>query len=262
MAVQTRRRLLNLLHTFYGGAHQKPVLSTISHYCTILHQNQGLRSSSEFFHGKNDAWKQRAQGCFHSFRQMSHATGCLYTRWSGCPTSGREDVRLCIPRLLPAMSLNGQMSVRHKSGGKKSKSSSTNSDEESDLEELDDDDYEAPTNFKKMKIHVKSLRVDSVVSSALDIARNRVDEIFYGSRLKLNGEKLLKKSKQMEEGDYVDLIVERSTGDDDRLLVKRVKVVSVSPERTSKDRMVVTVKAWKSPFPIEDTSRAEWKEDN
>ncbi|XP_070189185.1 uncharacterized protein [Littorina saxatilis] len=146
--------------------------------------------------------------------------------------------------------------VRHKSGGKKSQQN--DEDEESDEEELTDDDYEAPLNFKKMKIHLKSLRADSVVSSALDISRNRVDEIFFGSRLRLNGEKLLKKSKQMSEGDYVDVVVERSA-EEDKLLVKRVKVISVSSERTNKDKLVVIVKVWKSAFPIEDTSKSDWK---
>nr|KAG5701147.1 hypothetical protein BaRGS_002623 [Batillaria attramentaria] len=98
-------------------------------------------------------------------------------------------------------------------------------EQESDEEELDDDDYDAPTNFKKIKIFVKSLRADSVISSALDISRNRVDEIFFGSRLRVNGDKLLKKSKQLDEGDYVDLVVDRSADVEDHVLVKRVKII-------------------------------------
>ena len=62
----------------------------------------------------------------------------------------------------------------------------------------------------------------------------------------------------MDEGDYVDLVVERST-DDDQLLVKRVKVTHISSERTNKDKFAVTVKVWKSAFPVQDTSKLEWK---
>ncbi|KAL8599949.1 hypothetical protein ACOMHN_050251 [Nucella lapillus] len=164
----------------------------------------------------------------------------------------------CFKRLSTAKCLEGLQTVRYKS--KSSRTSSSSSDEGSDLEELDDDDYDAPVNFKKMQIYVKSLRADSVVSSALDISRNRVDEIFFGSRLRLNGDKLLKKSKQLDEGDYVDLIMER-LADDGQLMVKRVKVIDILPERTNKDRIAVTVKAWKSPFPMEDPLKAEWKQD-
>lgn len=62
----------------------------------------------------------------------------------------------------------------------------------------------------------------------------------------------------MEEGDYVDLVVERS-GDDDQLLVKRVKVIHVSSERTNKDKIAVTVKVWKNAFPVQDNLKLEWK---
>lgn len=62
----------------------------------------------------------------------------------------------------------------------------------------------------------------------------------------------------MSEGDYVDVVVERSA-EEDKLLVKRVKVISVSSERTNKDKLVVIVKVWKSTFPIEDTSKSDWK---
>jgi len=63
---------------------------------------------------------------------------------------------------------------------------------------------------------------------------------------------------QMDEGDYVDLVVERSN-DDDQLLVKRVKVIHVSSERTNKDKIAVTVKVWKNAFPVKDPSNLEWK---
>ena len=43
--------------------------------------------------------------------------------------------------------------------------------QDSDEEELDDDDYDAPVNYKKMKVHIKSTRADAVVSAGLDIAR-------------------------------------------------------------------------------------------
>lgn len=140
--------------------------------------------------------------------------------------------------------------VRQKSSGKNAKQM----DELAEEDILDDDDYDAPSHFKKMTIHLKSLRADSLVSSALDISRNNVDEMFYASRLRLNGEKLLKKSKQVSERDFVDVVMERGS-EEDQLMVKRVKVIKLSEEKTNKDKTAVTVKVWKSAFSIPDTHK-------
>jgi hypothetical protein len=43
--------------------------------------------------------------------------------------------------------------------------------------------------------------------------------------------------------------------EDNTLMVKRVKVISIGTEKTGKDKTPVTVKVWKSAFPIPDTNK-------
>ena len=62
---------------------------------------------------------------------------------------------------------------------------------------------------------------------------------------------------QIDEGDYVDMVMERFT-EDAELMVKRVKVIRVSSERTSSDKREVTVKVWKKAFPVEDKTKPQY----
>ncbi|GFO03609.1 chromosome 6 open reading frame 203 [Plakobranchus ocellatus] len=131
----------------------------------------------------------------------------------------------------------------------------TDSDSDSDEDDsLANDDFDAPAKFKVMKIHTPSMRTDAIVNSALDVARNRLEEIFYGPGLLLNGAKMLKKSIKMEEGDYVDLVMDRM---EDQLKVKRVKVIKIYSGKTNTDKLNVKVRVWKAPFLVDklDSSR-------
>ncbi|BFZ24732.1 hypothetical protein BsWGS_27770 [Bradybaena similaris] len=123
---------------------------------------------------------------------------------------------------------------------------SENEDSDSDQDDaLDPDDFDAPPQFKVTKITVASSRADAVISHALNISRNDLDEIFLKSGLYLNGDKLLKKSEKMDKGDYADVVLEKA---DDQLKVKRVKVLRVYSNRTSKDNLILKVRVWKAPF--------------
>ncbi|KAK6171219.1 hypothetical protein SNE40_019454 [Patella caerulea] len=129
------------------------------------------------------------------------------------------------------------------------KGSDSDSDESDSEDELDiEDDTDAPLNYKQVTVHLQSLRADAVVSSGLDVSRNRVDEIFLLSSLRLNNEKLLKKSKRMKAGDFVDVITEKSDG---KVKVKRVKVLKIMSEKSQKDKSKVILRVWKSPFDVE-----------
>ncbi|XP_005107017.1 mitochondrial transcription rescue factor 1 [Aplysia californica] len=141
--------------------------------------------------------------------------------------------------------------VRAKSK-KKVYDSDRDTDDDDDDDGLDEDDFDAPSNFKSMKIHTASLRADAIISSSLNIARNRLDEIFLGSGLMVNGSTMTKKSEKMDEGDYVDVI---SAKMDDQLKVKRVKVIKVYPEKTGTGKFVVKIRVWKSPFLIDAPSK-------
>lgn len=133
----------------------------------------------------------------------------------------------------------------------KKRHGSSNTDSESDSDEDDDalaaDDFDAPAKFKVIKIHTASTRADAIISNSLNVSRNRLEEVFYGPGLLLNGAKMLKKSAKMEEGDYVDLVVDKL---DNQLKVKRVKIIKIYPERTNTEKLNVKVRVWKNPFLI------------
>lgn len=139
--------------------------------------------------------------------------------------------------------------VRHKSKKSKTKKEVEDSDDEgSDMDDaLDDDDFDAPTNFKIITIHVSSTRSDAIVCNSLNIARNRLDEIFLGSGLLLNGEKMSKKGGKLDEGDYVDVIGEKL---EDQYKVRRAKVLKIYPVLSSSGKTKVKVRVWKSAFLI------------
>lgn len=49
----------------------------------------------------------------------------------------------------------------------------------------------------------------------------------------------------MDTGDYLDLVVDKT---DDELKVKRVKILRIYPDKTSKDKFILKVRVWKAPF--------------
>ncbi|KAI0214707.1 hypothetical protein LSAT2_000152 [Lamellibrachia satsuma] len=129
------------------------------------------------------------------------------------------------------------------------------SDEESDNESDNiffEEDRDFPLNYRDIKVYLKSLRLDGVVSSGLNIARNKVDEYFLGSKLRVNGVKVLKKSKQMNVGDHVDLV---ASNDNDKLKVKRVRIVKVESEKSNKDKLSVHLRVWRNNVLIEDPDK-------
>ncbi|KAL4624204.1 hypothetical protein GN956_G18945 [Arapaima gigas] len=78
------------------------------------------------------------------------------------------------------------------------------SDEEEDLQ----DDPNLPRNYKDQERSVPSLRYDLVIRAGLDMPRNKIDDAFYQNRLRLNGQRLIKKSKTVSVGDTLDLLLE------------------------------------------------------
>ncbi|XP_043921430.1 mitochondrial transcription rescue factor 1 isoform X2 [Protopterus annectens] len=134
-------------------------------------------------------------------------------------------------------------------GGKKSLQVKDEEDdddsEKSDYEDELEEDPNLPKDYKDLEKVVQSLRFDLVMKAGLDMARNKVEDAFYDNKLRLNGEKLLKKSKQVKVGDALDLLI----GDDkesDTITVMRVKVKKVSDEKTDTDKYRVVLRRWKN----------------
>ncbi|XP_041352043.1 uncharacterized protein LOC121370697 [Gigantopelta aegis] len=154
------------------------------------------------------------------------------------------------------LTCTNQVNQRREYKNKKpSSEESSSSDEESEGSDAEDEVSDFPPGYKDRKAFVKSLRADAIVSTGLGLSRNTVDDIFFKSCLKLNGAKLLKKSKVIEESDYVDVIVERN---EDKLRIKRVKLLKVLPERTQKERIAVKLRVWKATFEVVDEDKKQW----
>ncbi|KAL3268545.1 hypothetical protein HHI36_007654 [Cryptolaemus montrouzieri] len=116
---------------------------------------------------------------------------------------------------------------RFKSNQSKSNKSSGSSDSEKSDLVIDD------KVSRTMKINVTSRRVDLILKSGLGIARNKIEKLFYESKIRLNGEKIGKKSEQVEEGDEIDVLKGPSPNNPELLVVARVEVLSMKPDDDS-----------------------------
>ncbi|XP_040284764.1 mitochondrial transcription rescue factor 1 [Bufo bufo] len=142
--------------------------------------------------------------------------------------------------------------VRHK--GKKSKNKSSQEDDDEDEEEADqeDSDYDdepaedpsIPKDYKDLEKAVQSFRFDVILTAGLDMSRNKIEEAFYDGKLRLNGEKLWKKSRAVKVGDTLDLIVEenREAG---TITVMRTILNDVLKDKTSTEKFKVLLRRWK-----------------
>uniref|UniRef100_A0A2D4GH58 Mitochondrial transcription rescue factor 1 C-terminal domain-containing protein n=1 Tax=Micrurus corallinus TaxID=54390 RepID=A0A2D4GH58_MICCO len=146
------------------------------------------------------------------------------------------------------------ISVRHKSN--KSSHKNVKRTVEEDLEEEDtdeeitesedelEDDPSTVKNYKDLEKVVQSFRFDVILKSGLDIARNKVEDAFYSGELRLNGEKLWKKSRSVKVGDTLDLIL----GEDketETAVVMRV-VLKKASEKNENDKYKVMLRRWKN----------------
>nr|XP_033713621.1 mitochondrial transcription rescue factor 1-like [Tursiops truncatus] len=79
--------------------------------------------------------------------------------------------------------------------------------EMSEPEEEPEDDPSAVREHRDLGKVVQSFRYDVTLKTGLDIGRNKVEDAFYKGELRLNGEKLRKKSRTVKVGDTLDLLI-------------------------------------------------------
>ncbi|KAL0881770.1 hypothetical protein ABMA27_001554 [Loxostege sticticalis] len=127
-------------------------------------------------------------------------------------------------------------SVRFKS----KKQSARDSDDE---DEVFTDDSSLSKDSKVVKFNTTSMRTDVILKSALGVARNKIEQVFYESKIRLNGKKVLKKSVSVRAGDEIDVIKTVSPKNPDHLYVQRVEILNVS---ATEDNIVVTARRFKS----------------
>nr|XP_033791269.1 mitochondrial transcription rescue factor 1 isoform X2 [Geotrypetes seraphini] len=121
-------------------------------------------------------------------------------------------------------------------------------DVEEDSSDIEDETEEAssvPKDYKDLSKAVQSFRYDVIMKAGLDISRHKVEEAFYGNLLRLNGEKLWKKSRTVKVGDTLDLIVGQDK-ETEVATVMRVLLKKALEEKTQTDKYKVMLRRWKN----------------
>ncbi|XP_074043379.1 mitochondrial transcription rescue factor 1 [Macrotis lagotis] len=116
--------------------------------------------------------------------------------------------------------------------------------EMSEQEDEFEDDPNVVKDYKDLEKVVPSFRYDVILKTGLDLARNKIEDAFYKGELRLNGEKLWKKSRTVKVGDTLDLI----TGEDkesDTETAMRIVLKKVSEEKTESEKYRVLLRRWK-----------------
>uniref|UniRef100_A0A182SE53 Mitochondrial transcription rescue factor 1 C-terminal domain-containing protein n=1 Tax=Anopheles maculatus TaxID=74869 RepID=A0A182SE53_9DIPT len=120
-----------------------------------------------------------------------------------------------------------------KSGKQTARAADDDLDEEPEPEKDDGvDEYEellGDKHNRTVRVTVNSMRADLLLKAGLGIARNKVEALFYDSKIRVNGKRLLKKSAQLEVEDEIDVVRGPSPSNPDHLIVSRVEIVSVTP---------------------------------
>ncbi|KAJ9594138.1 hypothetical protein L9F63_014454, partial [Diploptera punctata] len=104
-------------------------------------------------------------------------------------------------------------------------------EEESDSESDDDNEDGIPDkSTKTITVKVTSLRTDLIVKTGLAIARNKVETLFYDSKIRVNGKKIIKKSARVNVGDEIDVIRSTSRMNPNFLVISRIEIISAKAE--------------------------------
>ncbi|KAJ8966280.1 hypothetical protein NQ314_003632 [Rhamnusium bicolor] len=106
---------------------------------------------------------------------------------------------------------------------------------DSEKEEPDKDflDNVQDKHTKTLKVDITSMRLDAILKAGLGLSRNKIELTFYESKIRLNGEKVLKKSAHVQEGDEIDVIKGVNMNNPEFLTVARVEVLSAIGQEES-----------------------------
>ncbi|XP_053945125.1 mitochondrial transcription rescue factor 1 [Anastrepha ludens] len=115
--------------------------------------------------------------------------------------------------------------------------------DESDSDDESVAEFKDERDSKVLKASVNSLRADLLLKTGLGLARNKVETLFYESKVRVNGKKLSKKSVKLEVGDEIDVVRGFSQANPAHLIVSRVIVLDVSEREES---LSVQIRRYKS----------------
>ncbi|KAM9708315.1 uncharacterized protein ACNS7B_000678 isoform 1-T1 [Menidia menidia] len=117
-------------------------------------------------------------------------------------------------------------------------------EEKEEASDQEEEDPGQPKDYKDLDKHVQSFRYDVIVKAGLDVARNKIEDAFYSNKLRLNGQKLIKKSKTVKVGDTLDLVLSE---DQDSVTLMRVELRKAFGETgSSPEKHRVSVRRWKN----------------
>ncbi|XP_029667719.1 uncharacterized protein C6orf203 homolog [Formica exsecta] len=126
---------------------------------------------------------------------------------------------------------NLYVAKRFKSNRRKIVDNKKSGDEDSDEEE--EENEEVPAGSKMLTINVPSLRLDTISKAGFGIPRNKVEEAFYASKFRVNGNKVFKKSMEVEVGNEIDIVSHRHLDNPKFLIVNRIVILSMTPTSNS-----------------------------
>ncbi|KAM0735746.1 Mitochondrial transcription rescue factor 1 [Formica fusca] len=126
---------------------------------------------------------------------------------------------------------NLYVAKRFKSNRRKIVDNKKSRDEDSDEEE--EENEEVPAGSKMLTINVPSLRLDTISKAGFGISRNKVEEAFYASKFRVNGNKVFKKSMEVEVGNEIDIVSHRHLDNPKFLIVNRIVILSMTPTSNS-----------------------------
>lgn len=109
-----------------------------------------------------------------------------------------------------------------------------NNENKGNLEDIDE--YLQTNSSQTIKATIPSLRIDIISKVAFGKSRAKIDQEFYNSNIRINGERCLKKNTVVEVEDEIDLIRGRSPNNNKFLIVDRCIVLSIG---TTSDNILV-----------------------
>ncbi|KAM5326644.1 mitochondrial transcription rescue factor 1 isoform 1-T4 [Glossophaga mutica] len=117
-------------------------------------------------------------------------------------------------------------------------------DELSEQDEGLEDEPGAVRDYRDLEKVVQSFRYDVILKTGLDIGRNKVEDAFYKGELRLNGDKLWKKSRTVKVGDTLDLLIGEDKEAETEIMM-RILLKKVFEEKTESEKYRVVLRRWK-----------------
>lgn len=191
----------------------------------------------------------------YGLRQAEWCPRAIHTRqlW-GCaafPTLGCHGPAFHGRDALRSWSVNHVRFKSNKKKGARARQEEEEDEEDEERKDPEDSDYEdedeSPElhkDYKDVEKHVPSFRYDVIMKNGLDVARNKIEDAFYANKCRLNGQKLIKKSKAVKVGDTLDLVLSENR-ETNTVTLMRVILRKVIGQSDKTENHKVVLRRWK-----------------